>query len=154
MYTPEEIDYEISDTSIVPEYARGPFARALSYLPEDVVDFVIENCVFISLDKSDNGVQIGINDFRLKNKRDIIFLSEMLWFKNKKAIAFVVAHEVAHAYKKHEMKDLIKDTDIALNQKREKDADKQATIWLRPHFTGSLKRYMYKDWQLRIDNNQ
>lgn len=147
MYTPEEIDYEIENASIIPENVRAPLVVALSYLPKNIVDFVIESCVFISLDKDCGGMYMGINDFRLKDKRSIIILPETLWFKNKKAIAFTVAHEVAHAYKKHGFKSF-KDMDPVLNKRREKDADKQAIRWLRPHFTGSFKRYTYKDWQL------
>lgn len=148
MYTPEEIDYGLGEMSlIIPEYARAPLAIAISYLPEDIIDFVIENCVFVSMDKEFNGMYMTINDFRLENKSGFIFFPAELWSKNKKAIAFIVAHEIAHAYKKHGFK-RFEDTDPILNGRRERDADKQAIRWLQPHFKGSFKRYVYKDWQL------
>jgi len=90
---------------------------------------------------------IATGDFRLKQKQCLIILPNMLWSKNRKTIAFVVAHEVAHAYKKHGFKSF-EDSDLVLNGKRERDADKQAILWLRPHFTGSFKECMYKSWQL------
>ncbi|MFA6273654.1 MAG: M48 family metalloprotease [Candidatus Paceibacterota bacterium] len=148
MYTPKDIDYEINEINFIPEYARNSLATALSYLPEKIVDFVIKNCVFISLDKGDRGEHIAKNDFRLKKKHNLIIISKKLWFnKDKKMIAFVIAHEVAHAYKKHGFKSF-DDTDIALNAKRERTADNQAIKWMSPHFKGSFKKYMYKKWQL------
>ncbi|HAJ44433.1 MAG: hypothetical protein UV53_C0006G0026 [Candidatus Azambacteria bacterium GW2011_GWE1_42_9] len=147
MRTPEEIDYELLDKCLISEDARAPLSRALSYLPNVVIDFVIENCVFISPGKDDRGIYIATGDFRLKQKQCLIILPNMLWSKNRKTIAFVVAHEVAHAYKKHGFKSF-EDSDLVLNGKRERDADKQAILWLRPHFTGSFKECMYKSWQL------
>ena len=148
MHTLEKIDYELGDTDFIPEYARVPLSTALSYLPEKVIDFVIEKCVFVSLEKDYRGIHLSLSDFRLKSKQNIILLSNVLWFENKKAITFVVAHEVAHAYLRHGFVS-INDTNHAVNIKRERSADKQAIQWLQPHFTGSFKRYVYKSWQLQ-----
>ncbi len=148
MYTSEEIDYELDDTClIVPEHARTPLVKALSYLPEEIIDFVVENCVFVSLDKETRGMYMTINDFRLESKTGFIFFPAELWSKDEEAIAFVVAHEVAHAYKGHGFKSF-EDTEATINGSREKDADKQAIEWLKPHFKGSFEKYIYKDWQL------
>ncbi len=147
MYTPEEIDYGLGDTGFVSEEARFPLAKALSYLPDKVVDFVFESCVFVSLDKECRGMHIGVNDFRLKKKQGIIILSDSIWSTNEKAIAFTIAHEVAHAYKRHGRRRL-EDSNPILCRRREKAADKQATRWLSSHFAGSFDRYKYKSWQL------
>lgn len=147
MYTPEKIAYELDDMMIISERVRVCLIKSLSYLPEKVVDFVIENCTFICLEEKDKGIHIDTNDFRFKNKRGLIILSDKLWSKEIKEIAFVIAHEVAHAYKNHGFKSF-NDTDVTLNKKREKAADKQAILWLRSQFTGSFKKYEYKDWQL------
>ncbi len=143
----EKIDYELDNTSIIPEEMRYPLARAVSYLPENIIDFVIENYFFICMDKDDRGIYIAKNDFRLENKQGIIILPATLWLEDKQRIAFVIAHEVAHAYKKHGFISN-EDTDHILNTKREREADKQAVKWLKPHFKGSFRKYLYKDWQL------
>lgn len=147
MYTPEQIDYELIDNCFISNQARVPLMMALSYLPEDIIDFVIESCVFVSLGKDDRGEHIATDDFRLKDKLGLIIFPDELWSKNKKRIAFVVAHEVAHAYKKHGFKS-IEDTDPGLNLNKEREADAQALQWLQPHFSGSFKSCLYKDWQL------
>ena len=144
MYTSEEIDYGLDMSLLIPEYARSPLANAISYLPEDIIDFVIEKCFFISMDKECNGIHIAMDDFRFKDKSGLIILSDTLWSRDEKAIAFIIAHEVAHAYKKHGFKSF-EDTNPILNNKKEREADEQAILWLKPHFKGSFKRYMYKD---------
>jgi len=72
MHTLEKIDYELGDTDFIPEYARVPLSTALSYLPEKVIDFVIEKCVFVSLEKDYRGIHLSLSDFRLKSKQNII----------------------------------------------------------------------------------
>ncbi len=153
MYTPSQINYEITDNCFIPEYAASPLTTALSYLPEKIIDFVIESCVFISLGKEDRGEHIATDDFRFNGKKGLIILPDWLWSKDKKMMAFVVAHEVAHAYKKHGFRSF-EDMDGALNIKREKATDKQAILWLSPHFKGSFEKYKYKKWQLSPPKKQ
>jgi len=147
MYKPEEIDYELGYENSIPESVRTPLAQALSFLPEDVIDFAIEKCFFACMDEDQLGMHMSTKDFRMNRKSDIITLPARLWSKNKKAIAFAVAHEVAHAYKKHGFR-RFEDTDAAVVRRNEKAADSQAIRWLRNHFNGSFKRYTYKEWQL------
>ncbi|MCR4334756.1 MAG: hypothetical protein NUV47_03470 [Patescibacteria group bacterium] len=152
MYTQREVTNEMDCVyfkDFISEENINPLAKALSYLPENIVDFVIEKCVFISLDKKDRGEYIARNDFRLKGKRGLIILSNSLWSKSEKRIAFAIAHEVAHVYKRHGFRRIEDTEDGVLNTKMERDADNQAILWLKPYFPGSFKRYLYKDWQLR-----
>jgi len=47
--SPEGIDYALdSARDLIPNYARAPLAKALSLLPKKIIDFVVDNCIFIS----------------------------------------------------------------------------------------------------------
>lgn len=77
---------------------RDGIAKVLVKLPEEVRDFVLDECFFISTGKSDYGTVWASNmpsEYRLKPVKWIILLSENIKAKDMES---VVAHEIAHAY--------------------------------------------------------
>ena len=71
-YPPEQIDYELDHSGRFPEDARGALSKALSYLPKEIVDFIVESHVFLSLDKETKGEYWSFDDFRLKNRKGFV----------------------------------------------------------------------------------
>lgn len=134
LYTPEMIDYNL-DHSLgeIPEYARLPLAKSLALLPKEVIDFAIQNYVFLSEERSIDGSQWTFDHLNFKDKIGFILLSPNLWNKKPINIAFTIAHEVAHAFKGHAIK-TCEDTEWKNHVKREKEADKLAVKWLSNHY--------------------
>ena len=154
-YSLNYIDDELNNTGLIPDYASGKLAEAISCLPEEIIDFIFESQVFLTLDNKTTAEQWFFDDFRFSGKKGFILLSDSLWDKEPIQIAFIIAHEVAHAFKNHNFNsyknidsgdiDGIEDT-----KKREKEAGGLATLWLRPHFNlEDLKKLKYKDCQFK-----
>jgi len=129
-HTPEMIDYMFNSAELVPPYARGLLSNSLVLLPEEIIDFIVENYVFISRDEEECGSQWTFNSVHFKDKKGFILLATKIWKKKSIEIAFIIAHEVAHAFKKH------KTGVIALKQgtKQEKEANRLAVKWLSKHY--------------------
>ena len=134
MHTPEMIDYRLGiDRELVPDYARLQLAKFLSILPKDVIDFIISNYVFVSLSEGENGSFNHFNSIYYHDKAGFILLGETLWSKDSIQKAFTIAHEVAHAFRNHVVKDE-NDMEPDRYDKREEDADKLAVDWLSRHY--------------------
>ena len=147
-YSPEQIDYELNQTGHFPENVRGGLAKALAYLPKEIVVYVIQNRIFLSLGKKTRGEYWSFDDMLLKNKKGFILVNSSLWDEEPIRITFTIAHEVAHALKNHKITSY-NDTDANGGKKRENEADTLATKWLKPHFKAEdLKKLKYKRWQL------
>jgi hypothetical protein len=133
-YSPGTIDVRLyKNRSTIPYIAPLPLAKSLSLLPEKVIDFVIENYVFISQQENLNGAHFTFDDLYLREKIGFILLFDNLWRKRPMQIALTVAHEVAHAVKGHKTKE-VEDLNAEMIIKEEKEADKLAVRWLSKYY--------------------
>lgn len=160
LYTPEAIDYSLGNPDSVPEHARLPLAKALSLLPHDVIDYITENYIFITEDEKGGGSHWLLDDipFRIKIKGDpkrgftdydksrvgFILLNTDFWNKKPMEINFTIAHEVAHAFKKH-INPLNFDN-FARAIEQELEADKQAVEWLSKHYKKETLKKLCSYW--------
>lgn len=138
---------------------KSLLSRAISLLPREVIDYIMENIIIIADSYDDTGSYYGTNDYRFKNAKGFIFFSPGLWKKSKIEIAKSVAHEVAHAWGKHDI-DEYKKTEEEISIKEEIDADKLAVKWLKKYFKEKdLKKLCHywgnKEWEKkRIANKR
>ena len=133
-YSSEGIDYALdSARDLIPNYARAPLAKALSLLPKKIIDFVVDNCVFISPEAESQGYWYSFNHPFLKGKKGFILLDENLWRARPIEMAFTIAHEVAHAYRGHNVI-MTLDSNFEESMKNEVEADKLAIRWLVKHY--------------------
>ena len=147
-YTPEMIDDSLGNNELVPKYARVSLAKSLSLLPEEVIDFICENYVFISHDEDDNGSHWTFNDVYFKDKLGFIWLNSSLWREKPIQTAFTIAHEVAHDFLKHHTKDY-SDTNSKKRMRQEKEADRLAVEWLNKRYQKISLMKLYKSNALR-----
>jgi hypothetical protein len=75
VYSPEGIDYALeTGRDLVPPIARVPLVNALSLLPKDIIDFVVENCIFISPEGKNPGYWYSFSHPFFKGKKGFILL--------------------------------------------------------------------------------
>ena len=134
-YTPEGIDYDL-DTArdLVSDGGRYWLTEIMALLPENVIDFIVENIVFIS--GNSDGNYYSFDHIFFRDKKGFILFSDNLWKKNKTEIAFTIAHEIAHVWRgDSELKDV---EELRVKRKgppkREIEADKLTIKWLSKHF--------------------
>ena len=132
--TPEMIDYRLGSVELISDYARGQLANSLALLPKEVINFIVENYVFISREEDESGSQWTFSSVHFKDKKGFILLNSNIWEKKPTEIAFTIAHEVAHAFKGHEVGGITAKKGI----KQEKEADKLAVNWLGKYYKKSV----------------
>jgi len=132
MYTSEMIDDRLHiQRYLIPQHARLPLAEALSLLPKVVVDFVFKSCTFIS-EKADGSCH-SLDCIFFKDMKYIILLNPSLWRKSSIKIAFAIAHEVAHAFKGHSVRN-VGDMNVKKSRRWEKEANNLTIKWLSRHY--------------------
>jgi Zn-dependent peptidase ImmA (M78 family) len=143
-YTPEEIDYLLDKSrDSIPDYARSLLAESLALLPTKVIDFIIDKYVFISLEDKSDAETFPFNHFYFRKKAGFILIGGKVWKKSFLHIAFTIAHEAAHAFKKHTVKNVVHGMPEEAT-KREKEANGLAVEWLSKHFKkGRLLRFCH-----------
>ena len=132
-YESEAIDYEIGSADLISDEYRYIIAKAISLLPYNVIDFVVENLAIIAGGSTTFAHYWGLDDLQFKNKTGFIILENCLFEKKPIGISFTIAHEIAHAWNKDTIND-IKKIEAKEGIKREINADKQAVEWLSKHF--------------------
>lgn len=133
-YSIDEIDYALDCArDLIPYYARIPLAKALSLLPRKIIDFVVNNCIFISPEAESKGYWYSFNHPFFKGKKGFILLGDILWKAKPIERAFVIAHEVAHAFKGHNVL-MTEISNVEKQMKMEVEADKLAIKWLVKHY--------------------
>lgn len=138
----EKIDYSLDIArELIPNHARHLLARSLSLLPEEVVNFVADNLLFIS---SEGGEYITFNHPFFQNRKGFILLPSDLWKKKPIEIAFVIAHEIAHAYMNDEIKSW---DDMEKRIPNEIKADKTAVRWLSKSYSEKNLRRLCDYWR-------
>lgn len=118
---------------LVPRLAQLQVTKYLSLLPRDVIDFIVEHYVFISQDEYEMGTHFPFRHRYFKRKTGFILLNNELWNRKPIEKAFVIAHEVAHAYNEYSPKTFYNNF-IELRKMREEEASSLAIKWLSKHY--------------------
>lgn len=119
---------------LVPRLAQLQVARCLSFLPREVVDFIIDNYVFIGQDEDELGSQFQFDHpFFSGKKIGFILLSSQLWKRRPIEKAMVIVHEVAHAVNKFKSR-RYEGNVIERKLARENEANKLAVTWLSKRY--------------------
>lgn len=120
-YSPNGISYMFAGVhGIDPEY-EGVFSIALHELPRKIVDFAKKNIYFDSTRSKDNASYYDSKSF--KKYRGIVRIELSVWKKSPKKIEEIIAHEIAHAYLRHEF-------GLQHSKEDELEADRLASKWL------------------------
>ena len=118
---------------LVPRLAQLQVTKYLSLLPRDVIDFVVEHYIFIGQEKYEMGTHFPFRHRYFKGKTGFILLNNELWNRKPIEKAFVIAHEVAHAYNEFSPK-TCPSNPIERRIMREDEASKLAIEWLSKHY--------------------
>lgn len=134
MYSPDIIHLRLGTSiELVPRLSQLQVIKYLSLLPGEVIDFMIDHYVFISQDKYEMGTHFPFRHRHFKGKTGFILLNNELWNKKPIEKAFVIAHEVAHAYNEYSPKTFCNNF-IERRIMREEEANKLAIEWLSKHY--------------------
>ena len=121
-YSPEGIDYRFAGVhGIEGEEKRGMFFGALSKLPRKIVDYAVN---YLFVDATQGGDNANYYDSKsFKKYRGVIRFEPGVWNKSLKKIEEIIAHEIAHAYLRHEF-------GMHHTRANELAADELASKWL------------------------
>ena len=129
---------------LTPRIHQLSICRYLSYLPREVVDFIVENYAFIGQDENELGSQYVFDDYPwFAAKRGLILLAGQLWKRKPIEKAMVVAHEVAHAV----IHDKFVRDKRNIAEKRlemEEEANRLAIKWLSKRYSKKRLRQVCK----------
>ena len=120
-YSAEEIDYTLDMGGFI----NNGLADALALLPKKIVDFAISKCAILTPELNSDGSTWNLDWRYINSRKWLIIISPKVWNKSSKKRAFIVAHEIAHAYLKHKVME-----DITDDKQHEMDADTLAIEWL------------------------
>ena len=109
------------------------FRKYLSFLPKEVIDFIIQRYVFISQNKFEMGTHFPFRHRYFMGKTGFILLNNELWKRRPIEKAFVIAHEAAHAYNEYSPKTFYNNF-VERRIKREEEASRLAIEWLGKHY--------------------
>lgn len=127
-YTPEEIFY--MDGGVVTlgnDDVRYLIACTLSKIPKKIAERVMNNCMFVvPMRRYERGFFMPKKYFKNKN---VLAFPENLFKWCQKTQDYVVLHEVAHFYLKHQSP-LWEDMSDEEAEKQEQEADRLAKKWL------------------------
>jgi len=93
--------------------------ETLATMPDEIINFIIENCWFIGSMEDAWAFTFTGND--LKNKH-LIFLSDELLTQHEGQIHYSIAHEIGHVILNHRNSILVKQSKEEI-RKQEKEAD-------------------------------
>lgn len=133
-YSPEGIHYSFGGSHGILQEHEAVFFKAISKLPKNIIDFT-QNIFFTSHRPDDFGECFLLHGKTSKKYIAIVHLYSSLWKKPLRKIVETIAHEIAHAYLKHEWNDITRN-----GEQEEIQADKLASKWVG-HKINSYKRY-------------
>ncbi len=142
----KEIDYDLDVArEFIPEHARYHLAKSLSLLPEEIVDFVVKNLIFIS---PEDYRYIKLDHWIFKNRLGIISLCPELWKEEPLEMAYIIAHEIAHAIKDDTI-DMEMEKNLSLEEGEDVEirADRLAVEWLSQHYEERELRKLCRYWK-------
>lgn len=129
----KEIEQKLNwDNADLSDKMKKAVCIALSILDREIIDRVLKDVYFLSVDYNLAGLCLPLNDFR--NRKVIIFLSENMFEVYKKHPKFAnhpirsILHEIGHFYFGHKTKDRI---ESKLKHKQELEADDFADKFFR-----------------------
>ncbi len=100
--------------------------ETLSLMPENVIDFITQNCWFFASMEDAWAFTFTGNDL---NNQHLIFLSDELLFQNTQQIRYTIAHEIGHVILGHRNSVLEKQSKEEIRI-QEKKADEFANKYL------------------------
>jgi Zn-dependent peptidase ImmA (M78 family) len=135
----KEMDYAFNihmllgnSIKLVPRLKQLDVCRYLSYLPHKVVDFIVENrLLFINPDSNQMGAYYPPKYY--KDAAGVVILNFPIWELKSIERAFVIAHEVAHAFN-HNNIVRYKGNIIDKRIKMEEEANRLAIKWLSKRY--------------------
>ncbi len=128
-YTEKEIYDRAEKLTLYSPYTnnlRMIAAYALAYAPNEVVDYIIENCCIHSLEPNMGGMYIARN---LLGDRDIIFVWSKVYSGYMDDHVGTILHECAHCWLKH--KSLLDGITLVQQREQEAQAERLVRKWLR-----------------------
>lgn len=103
-----------------------PHTLALSKVPKEIADRVLEECLFLMPNPGMGGFRVSK---RLLQGKDVIVLSEKLLEEDQKYIVLTILHEVAHFYLNHKNR-VLDGLSEEEDRKQEEAADRWARQWI------------------------
>lgn len=122
MKSAREIYYDFAGKLVGTKLMKKWVCETLTKIPDEIVDFVTENCWFFG--SMDDAWAFTFTGNDLKNQH-LIFLSDDLLNQHPRQIMYSIAHEIGHVILKHRNSTLVKQTKQEI-RKQEKEADKFA----------------------------
>jgi len=127
-YSLEQADYAFGGINSVSEEFRVILAKALSKLPKDIVDWVVNFAFFISSSDEYWAFTLFIDEF--EHKKGVIFLSENLKEEIEEKQLFWIAHEIAHLKLNHRSP-IFCGLSEKETKRQEAEADNLVKTWLK-----------------------
>lgn len=118
---------------LVPRLQQLNVSRYLSYLPREVVNFIVENYVFIGPEENELASQFELSHPYFLGRKGLIILSGQLWRRRPIEKAIVIAHEVAHAINQDKF---VRDKRNIMEKRlrMEEEANELAIKWLEKRY--------------------
>jgi Zn-dependent peptidase ImmA (M78 family) len=100
----EKILYDLDIKFVEDEQIIRMIGEVLSVLPDEVIEYAVENIIFVAACQDEYGCCLNLNAFygEDKNRKFIIMLSTEFMNLTDNEKRRVIAHEVGHAFLKHE----------------------------------------------------
>ena len=124
----EEVDYMFGGLNEVSSDFRIILAKAISKLPNDIVEWVTDKLMFVS--NSEKYWAFSLSKKEWSYKLGFIFLCDDLKNLSEEKQAFIIAHEIAYQKLNHKSPILSNLTNKE-TQNQEVEADSLARKWLR-----------------------
>jgi len=118
----KNIYYEFEGKLVGRTQMKVAVCEVISLMPSDIIDFVTQNCWFIS--SMDDAFAFAFTGNDIKDQH-LIFLSDDLLMQSKEQIQYSIAHEIGHVVLGHRNSVLIKQTKEEVRQ-QEREADEFA----------------------------
>lgn len=122
----QEIQNQMGGRLVGNDLMRKSVSRAISLLPDEIAQEVIENIWFFSSDYDSYGYAFNGND--LKDKH-LIFLSDALFHESENQIMYTILHEIGHIVLKHKNSIQYQQSKAEI-RKQESEADQFAKKYL------------------------
>lgn len=136
-YPPEMVDNAFGGVNQVSDQFRTLLAKSMSRLPMSVVDWAVDNVLFVSSNEDDYAFFIPRDEWN--QQRSLVFLCESLKSESADIQAFYIAHEIAHVRLGHRSPVYSMLTPEEADR-QEKDADRLARKWLYDLPKNNLKQ--------------
>ncbi len=122
-----KIIYDLFDGKLVGNYKmKKNVCEVLSKMPEEITEYITENCWFFSSMEDAWAFTFRGNDLIGQH---LIFISDELLSEGESQIQYTIAHEIGHVILKHR-NSILKKQSLEEIEKQEKEADNFAKKYL------------------------